>query len=346
MTKKSDFDWRDRITEMRWNVENFIFRIFKKTEKIFFGTQSPINQAYVPKPYIKGMAHKEDLINTDIVICVHNALEDVKLCISSVLVNTLYSTIIIVDDGSESETQQYLHEVASDQSRVCLLRNETAIGYTKSANLGLKHSTGSYVILLNSDTIVPARWLERLLMCANSSSEIGIVGPLSNAASWQSVPELFNAQGEFMVNKLPTGYTVDQVDAIVEQSHDPVYPDICSVNGFCFLIKRSVMNAIGFLDEKEFPIGYGEEDDYCLRARKANIKLAIADDVYVYHAKSKTFGHDRRKLLSKKGYWSLYRKHGYLKLYNIAPCMQWSASLNYVRDVVKNALENSDKSPC
>ena len=55
------------------------------------------------------------------------------------------------------------------------------------------------------------------------------------------------------------------------------------------------------MDEENFPIGYGEENDYCIRAADAGFTLAIADDAYVFHAKSKSFGHSRRKELSKQG---------------------------------------------
>jgi len=81
------------------------------------------------------------------------------------------------------------------------------------------------------------------------------------------------------------------------------------VNGFCFAIKRAVVDAIGYFDEESFPDGYGEENDYCLRAADAGFELAIADHAYVYHAKSRSYSHERRRELGKTGRSALLRKH-------------------------------------
>ncbi|TAF38017.1 MAG: hypothetical protein EAZ66_06725 [Alphaproteobacteria bacterium] len=75
------------------------------------------------------------------------------------------------------------------------------------------------------------------------------------------------------------------------------------------MIKRAVLEAIGWLDEESFPYGYGEENDFSIRARKAGFKLAIADNAYVYHSKSKSFGHERRQELSKQGSTAFKQKH-------------------------------------
>ena len=66
------------------------------------------------------------------------------------------------------------------------------------------------------------------------------------------------------------------------------------------MIKRDVINDIGYLDEDNFGEGYGEEDDYVLRARKAGWGIVWADDVFVFHAQSRSFSHERRKILSQR----------------------------------------------
>jgi GT2 family glycosyltransferase/glycosyltransferase involved in cell wall biosynthesis len=248
--------------------------------------------------------------SVDIIVCVHNALADVKNCLESINCYTLPPfRLIIVDDGSAAETQEFLSDYAKKQGCV-IHRNEIAGGYTKAANCGLRLSDAEYSVLLNSDTIVTPYWLERLLDCANSDSTIGIVGPLSNTASWQSVPEIFDANGDWTDNPLPKGLTIQEYADEVARESLRIYPKVGFINGFCFLIKRSLMTEIGIFDEEVFGRGYGEENDFCLRAAKAGWQLAIADDAYVYHAQSKSYSHERRMELSKAAGVNLANKHG------------------------------------
>ena len=247
----------------------------------------------------------------DVVICVHNALEDVKVCLESVVARSpKLQNIILVNDGSQEDTSAYLREFAEHTIYPTeIIHNLEPRGYTIAANQGLRRSQADYVFLLNSDTIVTHHWMENIIACGESDPDIGIIGPLSNAASWQSVPERFGAEGDWEVNKLPTGVEPDDVACRLLLEHEPTFPRVPLVNGFCFVIRRNVFNKIGYLDEETFPRGYGEENDYCLRAGEAGLKLVIADNTYVFHAKSKSFTHERRRELSKNATKLLHNKH-------------------------------------
>lgn len=248
-------------------------------------------------------------IKVDIIVCVHNALEDAKRCLESIIMYT--STpyrLILIDDGSDEPTHSFLEDFAS-HNEACLIQNEIAKGYTRAANQGLKESTAEYVLLLNSDTIVTPEWLDRLLDCAQSDNRIGIVGPLSNTASWQSVPDIFN-NGDWAQNPLPPGMRVSDMGRLIAKYSGRLYPRIPFLNGFCLLIKRQVINDIGYFDEETFGEGYGEENDYCLRAQKAGWKLAVADDVYIFHAQSRSYSHERRRMLSERANVNLTKLYG------------------------------------
>jgi GT2 family glycosyltransferase len=253
----------------------------------------------------------------DIVVCIHNALPHVRACLES-LEKTLLPThrLILVDDGSEKETAGYLEAFASRKDTVLLMRNDAAIGYTKSANLGLRLSSAPFVILLNSDTIVSRNWALKLLQAAYSRPHIGIVGPMSNAASYQSVPYVRDPRvNRLAVNDLPQNMTVEDVDRWCEENaYFGLFPLTQLINGFCYGIKREVIEHIGYLDEEGFPIGYGEEDDYSLRALKAGFMHAVATHCYVYHAKSKSFGDKRRGAMASSARQTLRDKHGELRL--------------------------------
>ncbi|HEX8974737.1 MAG TPA: glycosyltransferase [Patescibacteria group bacterium] len=252
---------------------------------------------------------KEIKKTVDIIVCVHNALEDVERCLESVY---RYSgnkfSLIVVDDGSADDTRDFLLEF-SKSHKIKLLRNEQALGYTFAANIGLKNSSADYVVLLNSDTIVTEDWLQRMMRCGESDQKVGIVGPLSNTASWQSVPKILE-NGDWAENKFPQGVALEKWGALITQHSGRVYPKIPFLNGFCLMLKRSLIEDLGYFDEESFGRGYGEENDYCLRAGKRGWLLAVADDVYVFHAQSKSYSNDKRKTLSEIAGKILEEKHG------------------------------------
>lgn len=236
----------------------------------------------------------------DVIVCVHNALPDVRRCLASVIRYTSapYS-LILVDDGSDTPTQEYLAEFSQSQGAV-LIRNEQAGGYTKAANQGLRTGSAEFQILLNSDTEVVPEWLDRLVACAESDARIGIVSVLSNTASWQSVPDLLDERGDWAENRLPDGTDVTDMGRLVARYSGRLYPRLPFLNGFCLMIRRDTVRQVGYFDESAFEEGYGEENDYCLRVRRAGWELCVADDVYIHHFHSRSYTHERRNILAER----------------------------------------------
>jgi FkbM family methyltransferase len=237
-------------------------------------------------------------IRADVIVCVHNALCDVKTCFASLL-STLRpgDGLIIVNDASDVETTRWLRDFARSDPRVRLLENEQNLGYTGSANRGLRVSEAPFRVMLNSDTIVTRNWLEKLLFVAYCDDKTGIVGPLSNAASYQSIPYLEFTASNTPINNLPKGKIAKDIDTSCESwSPYGIYPSVPMVHGFCLGIRHEVINKIGFFDEINFANFFGEENDYCMRAADAGYIIRIATMVYVYHAKSKSISEATRKL--------------------------------------------------
>ncbi|MHC4414421.1 MAG: glycosyltransferase [Planctomycetota bacterium] len=278
----------------------------------------------------------------DIIVCVHNSLEDTKRCLASVN-NTRLSRhrVILVDDGSDVETKTFLEQHVATHSGDLLIRHDTAQGYTKAANAALRVATGDYVTLLNSDTIVTPDWALKLLECGESAEDIGIVGPLSNAASWQSIPECLGDGGDWAVNSLPEGYEVDHMAQLVELESDRAFPRVPLVNGFCMAIKRRALEAVGRLDEEAFPEAFGEENDFCFRAADAGFACAIATHAYVYHAKSKSYAHGRRRDLTRKGDDALRRKYSAGRIADAVERMRTDESLARMRSRVAEFVDGS-----
>ncbi len=278
----------------------------------------------------------------DIIVCVHNALEDVQRCLSSIFARTSPPYhLILVDDGSDEDTAAYLRKTAETQAAI-LIRNDTARGYTCAANQGMRKAKGTALVLLNSDTIVTTGWLDRMIRCASSSPKICAVGPLSNTASWQSIPELLLENGDWHDNPLPDGVSTEDMARILARSVIPTYPRLPFLNGFCMLIKRRALKSMGLFDEKTFGAGYGEENDFALRAVAKGWELAVADDAYVFHAQSKSYSHERRMELAKQSDEKLARKHGTSSKANGILSCQYDRAMSAVRARAETMLERSD----
>lgn len=277
----------------------------------------------------------------DVVVCVHNALEDLRRCLWSVVHKTDRPyRLVIVNDGSDDPTTRYLQQVVIDAPGTHLIhRSEPPHGYTIAANLGFNAATGDYVVLLNSDTIVTPGWLDRIIDCGESDPKIGILGPLSNAASHQSVPELRDAAG-WSTNPLPTFSNPDGIARLLQLVSARERPRIPFVNGFCYVVKRAVIDAIGVFDEEKFASGYCEENDYSMRAAQAGFELAVVDDGYVFHAKSKSFGAEARKVIAKRNYEIFRDKHGRARIDAEVRRLEQSTALAPLRSKVGDALSS------
>jgi GT2 family glycosyltransferase len=200
----------------------------------------------------------------DIVVPVYNAPDDVRRCVESVLAHDHRNCrITLIDDASiDPGISAYFDELrARALPEVELLVNERNLGFTGTANRGMTRSRAD-VVLLNSDTIVTAGWLEALRRCAGSDSRIGTITPFSNNAEICSFPR-------FCVdNPWRLGDDPEPVRAALVRAAVPSYPDLPTGVGFCMFVRRALIDAIGAFD-MAFGLGYGEENDFCLRAARA-----------------------------------------------------------------------------
>ena len=259
-------------------------------------------------------ALRESQLSIEVIVCVHNSPDVVSQCLNSIapLLNSR-RRLIIVDDGSDEPTESICADMCDahpDTTR--LIRRPSGSGFCRAANNGLRESSADFVVVLNSDTIVVGDWMERLVACADLRPEIGVVGPLSNAASWQSIPAIWAPDGSLAVNDIPADPEVihDIHVACADFGQRYEYPVTEVVNGFCLGVKRQVIDTIGLFDEERFPEGYGEENDFCFRALDAGFVCAVAIDTFVFHSKSKSYGDARRKTLSVAGEKALRERYG------------------------------------
>jgi GT2 family glycosyltransferase/glycosyltransferase involved in cell wall biosynthesis len=253
-----------------------------------------------------GIALGQDLrlVNVTILIPVFNNAEHVRRCIESVLANTSLpqAELLLVDDAStEAATRELLDRYAA-LPKVTLLRNEENLGFTRSVNRGLRFAAGRDVVLLNSDTVVAARWLETLTCIAYGSSSIATATPLSDNA------------GAFSTPKAPSNDTdaimpVHDAARLSARAASDEAHFVPTGNGFCMYMRRAAIDDVGLLDEENFPRGYGEENDWCMRAGERGWRHAISLRSYVRHVNAVSFGSEAKEQLRSNARLALDRLH-------------------------------------
>lgn len=253
---------------------------------------APIAQASRTLPFGVDVA----AIDVAIVVPVYGAAGLVERCLESVLAHTTgRARLIVVDDASpEPEIAPLLARYAR-MPWVQVLHNDTNRGFTATANRGIAAAGRSDVVLLNADTQVGPNWLPGLRRAAYANDDVGTATAVSDNAGAFSVPELEQA------NDWPDSWTFDQAARALWQDAGLAHPELPTGNGFCLYIRRAVVEAVGALDEAAFPQGYGEENDFCQRAAAAGWRHRIAGNVFVRHARSASFGEERRFRLGAAG---------------------------------------------
>lgn len=215
---------------------------------------------------------------TSIVILTYNQLNYTKMCINSIKLYTKTDyEIIVVDNASTDGTVEWLKE----QRDITIIFNDVNKGFPAGCNQGILKADGDVIILLNNDTIVTPRWLDNILTCLNSSEKTGAVGVRSNSAGANQT--------------IATGYSnFEEMILFAEKfnvSNAAHWEERIRLTGFCFAVKKRVVNEVGLLDERFFPGNY-EDDDYSFRIRQAGYRLMLCGDTFIHHYDGTSFQND------------------------------------------------------
>jgi GT2 family glycosyltransferase len=229
-----------------------------------------------------------------VVIPVYAGLAETMACLDGVLREAGRGVrVVVIDDAApEPALAQALDRLAA-RRRIVLIRNAINRGFPASANTGLRACAGRDVVLLNSDVLVPAGWLDRLRAAAYAAPDIGSVTPFSNDASIVSYP------GSPETSPVPDEAVTARLDALAQRANGAGTVDIPVGVGFCLYLRRDCLDAVGLFREDAFAQGYGEEVDFCLRARHLGWRHVAATGVFVAHVGGRSFGAARRFLLAR-----------------------------------------------
>ena len=226
------------------------------------------------KPQFK--VHRRKTVNavTDLVSIIvlnYNTLEVLKPCIGSIITKTVHPyELIVVDNGSRDPSLEWAkHNVSID----VVVENKQNYGWCKGNNVGIKVARGSYMLLLNSDTVVRTRgWLQKMVEIAKQKG-VGTVGA-----------KLLYPNGTIQhigggIHKGNPHHPYDHRNANIEVAKtNRLVP---FVTGACVLIKSSTSKKVGLLDE-HFKLGFGDVD-YGLRVTMAGLKNVVCSEAVLTH---------------------------------------------------------------
>jgi len=226
----------------------------------------------------------------DIIIPVYRGLAETRRCIESVLADPdrPAGRILVIDDCSpERRLSAWLGELAKGE-QITLVRNTANLGFVGTINRGIAMAGRNDVVLLNADTEVPPGWLGRLQTAAYATPDIASVSPFSNNATICSYPSTTGGG-------LPPGHDLHALDSACRIANAGRAVELPTTVGFCMYIRRKALDAVGPFDADTFGKGYGEEVDFCQRARAKGWRNLLACDVFVYHQGEVSFGAGSRQ---------------------------------------------------
>lgn len=238
-------------------------------------------------------------------------LEYTRLCVPSLLRHSRPPyELIFLDIGSLDGTAEYLAglqcgvsmgRVGGAGPSIQVVRTATDLGLPAAIQDALARARGEFLVLLNNDTVVTENWLQQLTALANMAPQVGLAGPMSNCAA---PPQLVEAipyrlgpkrRGQPSAVGLvePPQFDVGLVEQFARtfcQEHKGKWMDVERLGGFCLLLKRAVLDAVGPLPT-DTGLGIFDTDTLCASARRSGWTLALCRDLFIHHFGSRTFAH-------------------------------------------------------
>jgi GT2 family glycosyltransferase len=218
-------------------------------------------------------------MDLSIVIVSYNARADLERCLESlhVVPPAAPHEILVVDNGSTDGSV----EAARRRAGVRVIEVGSNAGFARANNIGIRESRGTNVLLLNSDTLVPAGAVDRLLEEIERHPDVAVIGPrLVDAAGRAelSFGRMIGPLNELRQKRLARSAAVDRL------TRRRQYPDW--VSGACLLVRRADAEAAGGLDERYFM--YTEDVDFCAAIRARGRRVLFTPDVEVVHLRGRS----------------------------------------------------------
>jgi len=217
-------------------------------------------------------------VDLSIVIVSCNARADLERCLAS-LHDTPPSRsheIIVVDNASTDGSA----DAARRWPGTLVIETGANLGFSRGTNAGIRASRGANLLLLNSDTVVPAGAIDALLRTLDSRADVAVVGPRlvdAHGRAELSFGKMIGPFAELRQKWIAKG----NVDALTRRAHSPDW-----VSGACLLVRRGDAEAVGLLDERY--VMYLEDVDFCAAIRARGRRIFFTPDVEITHLRGRS----------------------------------------------------------
>lgn len=261
------------------NLRSHGFKNFQITSTRAFETIFKIRYQIIGSPRIS------------IVIPNKDHVEDLKRCISSIEEKSTYDNyeIVVVENNSETKEIKDYYELLKDDPRVKVVAYTGSFNYSAINNFGVKETTGEYILLLNNDTqVITVNWMEEMLMYAQRE-DVGAVG----AKLYYGDKTIQHAGVVIGLGAHRTaGHThyKQHRENLGYMGRLCYAQDVTAVTGACLLVKKSLFEKVGGLDES-FAISLNDVD-FCLKLRKLGLLNVFTPFAELYHFESISRGLD------------------------------------------------------
>ena len=230
-------------------------------------------------------------IKLSVIILNYNTAGLLKTCLSAVLESNGFEgkelEIVVVDNNSSDNSVEMVRKEYPD---IKLIRNKKNLGFSAGNNIGIKNSSGKFLTLLNSDTLVEPDSLISVLKAMENDRSIGAATCLLQMADgkidpashrgfptpWNSLSYFLGFEKLFPNSRFFGGYHQSWKNLKVPHEVDCISAAFMMVSG-------EVIDKVGLLDERFFM--YGEDIDWCLRIKEAGFKIFFYPGVKTLHLK-------------------------------------------------------------
>ncbi|HAN29809.1 MAG TPA: glycosyl transferase, partial [Haliea salexigens] len=219
--------------------------------------------------------------SVDVVVPVYTGVEETRRCLVTALatIDPEWARLVLVNDGSpDPAITALLRDFAARHPTVVLLENPENLGFVATANRGMQHDVERDVLLLNSDVEVANDWLHRLREAAYQHPRAGSLTPFANNATICSFPNFCKD------NALPFNLDLAAIDRVFAEQYTSADAfEVPTGVGCCMYLRRDCLHEVGYFDVETFGRGYGEENDWCQRAKRAGWRNLHLANCFVYH---------------------------------------------------------------
>jgi len=222
---------------------------------------------------MKNKDNKPSLVS--VIILNYNGRKVIEECLEALLNNTYKNyEIIIVDNASKDNSLELAKKVIELFPRKKIIRNKKNLFFAEGNNIGIEHSNGDYVVVLNNDVVVEGNFIYEVVKAFEDET----VGACQPKVMLYNDPERIDNAGNFIDS---FGYSQGRGRGEADEGQYDNKKDILFAGGAVMALRKTILDEIGSFDSKFY--AYCEDLDLSWRIRLKGYKIRLISEAKVYH---------------------------------------------------------------